>query len=137
MTRFAATPDFSARQRHDSDHDHAGANHVEVFRNPARHVDDAFAMFRVHAVIDLDDGTTVVVHPPNSQHGTQWKAVAGCGKEIDVKCVAGRSLAPLKTGAIKTGMSVEPGSTPVNQVGLSERLGRRTTMGAIWRLNPF
>lgn len=137
MTGFATAPDFSARQWHYANHDHTGANHVEVFRHTPRHVDDAFAVLCVHAVIDLDDGTTVVIYPPDSQHGTQGKAVAGGRKEIDVEDIASRRFAPLKAAAIKTGMPVEPGSTPILQVGLPEGLGRRATMRAMRGFNPL
>lgn len=121
----------------DADQHDASLNHAEIFGDATRDIDDAAPMLGVHAVIDLDDGTTVVIYPPDSQHGTQGKAVAGGRKEIDVEDIASRRFAPLKAAAIKTGMPVEPGSTPILQVGLPEGLGRRATMRAMRGFNPL
>jgi hypothetical protein len=106
------------------DQHHTRLNHAEIFSHAARNINHAAPMLGVHTVIDLDDGTAIIVQPPDGDNTTQCKAITGGGKLFDVETFASRSLSPLKTMTIKTGLTTQTNGLFVGDLCLKD-FGRR------------
>ena len=77
-------------------------------------------MLGVHTIIDLDDGATVIIQTPHCNRTAQRKMIAGSGELFDVEALASRGFAPLKTVAIKTGLTTQTNRIFVGNLGLKD-----------------
>ena len=110
----------------DADQHDASLNHAEIFGDATRDIDDAAPMLGVHAVIDLDDGTTVIIQTPNGDRATQRETIAGGSELPYIETFASRSFSSLKTLAIKTGLTAQAYAFAIQQLrraGLGLRQG--------------
>jgi len=94
-------------ERGDADQHDASLYHAEIFGDATRDIDDATPMLGVHAVIDLDDGTAVIVQAPYSDRATQRETIAGGSKLLYIETFASRGFSSLKTLAIKAGLAAQ------------------------------
>ena len=117
-------------ERCDTNEHNAGANHVQIFGNTARYVDDAPAVFGVHAVVNDHDGAAIVIKTTHRDLATQRKVVAGSGKLADIETLAGRGPPPMKAMTIETGLPVQTDTVAVDDVGETD-FGGKPGVGAL------
>lgn len=116
----AITPDRSNPYEND-----AGTQHSQIFRYAVRYIDDPLAMTGMHAVVDLDDGATIVVDPTHGNPRAKGKTITGSRKFPAVETLPRRGPAPLKSLAIKAGLAAQARAFVIENVGRSEIAGRQ------------
>ena len=110
----------------DADQHDASLNHAEIFGDATRDIDDAAPMLGVHAVIDLDDGTAVIVQAPYSDRTPQRKTIAGGSELLYIETFASRGFSTVKALTIKAGLAAQAYALAIQKLrraGLGLRQG--------------
>ena len=83
-------------------------------------------MLGVHTVIDLDDGTTVVIQTPDSDCTPQREAIAGGSKLSGIEALASRGFSTVKALSVETGLTTQTDAFAIQKLrraGLGLRQG--------------
>lgn len=112
--------------RRNPHHHDTGPQHAQILGNTVRHIDDALAMPAMHAVVDFDDSTAIVIHTMDGDQGTKGEMIAG-GRELPrIETLTGRGFATVEALAVKAGLPMQTGSINIENLSRPEfnhRLG--------------